>query len=179
MMFPPCPPWAGWYGPWVPPPMHFYSGWSGPTQGFGHGGYYAGDGCYGHIGPQQGREASGQKNRIVQNEPPVDHLGDGQEKTGPENKSSANDEVESDAGKSLEEAAAEQSKVPRVKTKTGTKAGTSSQIIQFCKPDYPIFAASSQKQPSKTTVPGIAPAPRLCPSGLTPSQRRRIQRMRA
>jgi hypothetical protein len=30
--------------------MHFHSGWSGPTQGFGHGGYYAGDSHYGHIG---------------------------------------------------------------------------------------------------------------------------------
>jgi hypothetical protein len=40
MMYPPCPPWAGWYGPRTPPPMHFHPGWSGPTQGFGHGGYY-------------------------------------------------------------------------------------------------------------------------------------------
>jgi hypothetical protein len=124
MMFSPCPPWAGWYGPWVPPLMHFHPGWSGPAQGFGHGGYYARDGCYGHIGHQQGREASGQENRTVRNvkpnhlvsqevaivlghqqgqrapnEPPVDHLGGNQERTGTENKSSANDEVKSDAGK--------------------------------------------------------------------------------
>jgi hypothetical protein len=59
MMFPPCPPWMGWYGPWVPPPMHFHVGWSGPPQGFGHGGYYTGDGCYRHIGHLHGREASG------------------------------------------------------------------------------------------------------------------------
>jgi hypothetical protein len=31
MMYPPCPPWAGWYGPWTSPLMHFHPGWSGPT----------------------------------------------------------------------------------------------------------------------------------------------------
>jgi hypothetical protein len=72
IMFPPCPLWAGWYGPWVPPLMHFHPGWSGPAQGFGHGGYYARDGCYRHINHQQGREASGQENRTIQNAKP-DH----------------------------------------------------------------------------------------------------------
>jgi hypothetical protein len=52
MIFPPCPPWAGWYGPWVPPLMHFNLGWLGPAQGFGHGGYYVGEGCYRHISHQ-------------------------------------------------------------------------------------------------------------------------------
>jgi hypothetical protein len=61
MMFPPCPPWAGWYGPWVPSLMHFHPGWSGPAQGFSHRGYYTGDGWYEHIGYQQGREALGRK----------------------------------------------------------------------------------------------------------------------
>jgi hypothetical protein len=73
MMYPPCPPWVGWYGPWVPPPKHFHPGWSRPTQGFGHGGYYAGDGRYEHVGHQQGRGASGLKNWIVQNTK-LDHL---------------------------------------------------------------------------------------------------------
>jgi hypothetical protein len=59
MMFPPCPPWAGWYGPWVSPPLHFHPRWSGPTQGFGHGGYYTEDGCYRHNCHQQDRKASG------------------------------------------------------------------------------------------------------------------------
>jgi hypothetical protein len=44
MMYPPCPPWAGWYGPWALPPMQFHPGWPGPTEGFGHRGYYVGDG---------------------------------------------------------------------------------------------------------------------------------------
>jgi hypothetical protein len=30
--------------------MHFHPGWSGPSKGFVHEGYYAGDGCYGSIG---------------------------------------------------------------------------------------------------------------------------------
>jgi hypothetical protein len=31
MMYPPCPPWAGWYGLWALPPMYFHPGWSGPA----------------------------------------------------------------------------------------------------------------------------------------------------
>jgi hypothetical protein len=56
MMYPPCPPWVGWGGPWAPPPMPFHLGWSGPKHGFGHGGYYAGDDLYGHVGHQQDRK---------------------------------------------------------------------------------------------------------------------------
>jgi hypothetical protein len=52
MMCLPCPPWAGWYKAWTPPPIHFHPGWSEPTQGFGHRGYYTGDGRYGHLGHQ-------------------------------------------------------------------------------------------------------------------------------
>jgi hypothetical protein len=37
MMYPPCPPWEGWHGPWAAPPIHFHSGWSGPARGFDHG----------------------------------------------------------------------------------------------------------------------------------------------
>jgi hypothetical protein len=44
MTYPPYPPWVGWYGPWAPPPMHFHPGWLGPTGGFGHRGYYIGNG---------------------------------------------------------------------------------------------------------------------------------------
>jgi hypothetical protein len=65
----------------------------------------------------------------------------------PENKSSVNDEVKFIAGKSPEEAV-EQSKVSGVKTKTRIEAGTSSRqpqnrIVQFPKPDHPVFVASS------------------------------------
>jgi hypothetical protein len=72
ILYLPCPTWAGWYGPWVPSPMHFHPGWSGPTQGFSHGGYYTEDGCYRHIGHQQDRNVSGQENWTVQNAKP-DH----------------------------------------------------------------------------------------------------------
>jgi hypothetical protein len=70
------------------------------------------------LGRQQGQRAP--------NEPLVDHMGGSQKKTGPENKSLANDEVKSDAGKNLEEATTEQSKVPGAKTKTRTEVGTTS-----------------------------------------------------
>jgi hypothetical protein len=30
--------------------MHFHLGWLRPSQGFGHRGFYTGDGHYGHIG---------------------------------------------------------------------------------------------------------------------------------
>jgi hypothetical protein len=61
----------------------------------------------------------------VPNEPPIVHLGGSQEKKGLENKSSASDEVKSDAGKNPEEATAEQSKVPEAMTETRTEAGIS------------------------------------------------------
>jgi hypothetical protein len=59
MVYPPCPPWAGWYGPWAPSSMPFHPGWSGPTEGFGFVGFYAGDGRCGHVGHQQDRGALG------------------------------------------------------------------------------------------------------------------------
>jgi hypothetical protein len=40
MMFTPCSPWAGWYGPWGLPPMHFHLGWLGHSRGFDLRGYY-------------------------------------------------------------------------------------------------------------------------------------------
>jgi hypothetical protein len=47
--------------------MDFYPGWSGPIEGFGHEGYYAGDGHYRYVSHQQHTWASRQENRIVQN----------------------------------------------------------------------------------------------------------------
>jgi hypothetical protein len=52
--------------------MHFHPGWSGPTQGFDHGGYYVGDDRYKHVGHQHDRMASRQENQTVQNVKP-DH----------------------------------------------------------------------------------------------------------
>jgi hypothetical protein len=67
MLYPPCPPWAGWYGSWALLPMHFHPGWSGPFEGFGHGDYYVGDGPYGSISQQQDRRTPRQENRMVRN----------------------------------------------------------------------------------------------------------------
>jgi hypothetical protein len=33
MMYPPCPPWEGWYGPWALPLTHFPPGWLEPMEG--------------------------------------------------------------------------------------------------------------------------------------------------
>jgi hypothetical protein len=52
MMYPPCPPWTGWYGPWAPLPMHFHLVRSGYAEGFGYGGYNVGDGHYGYVSHQ-------------------------------------------------------------------------------------------------------------------------------
>jgi hypothetical protein len=72
MMYPPCPPWAGWYGQWAPPPVPFHPRWSGHAEGFGYGGSYVGDGCYGYVGHQQDTGAIGHENWTVQNAKP-DH----------------------------------------------------------------------------------------------------------
>jgi hypothetical protein len=52
IMYPPYPPWVGWYGPWTPPPMPFHLGWPGPAGGFGHRGYQAGDSHYAGVDQQ-------------------------------------------------------------------------------------------------------------------------------
>jgi hypothetical protein len=67
MMYLPCPPWVRWYSPWTPPPMHFHPGWSGPAEGFSHGGYYTEDGRYGSVSHQQDRKSPRQDNQTVQN----------------------------------------------------------------------------------------------------------------
>jgi hypothetical protein len=72
MMYPSCPPWAGWYGPWALPPMHFHLEWSGPASGCVHGAYYTGDDRYRSVGQQQDRRGHRQENRTVQN-PKLDH----------------------------------------------------------------------------------------------------------
>jgi hypothetical protein len=151
MMYPPCLPWAGWYGPHTPPPMHFHSAWPGPTQGFVHGGYYTRDDRYRHVSHQQGRKASGQENQTVRNVKPdhpvsqeapvtpghqqekeapngssVDQQGSIQGKSGLWSETSVDDEAKPDVEKSPEEAAAKQDKVLGAKTNTRTEAGTSS-----------------------------------------------------
>jgi hypothetical protein len=53
--------------------MHFHPGWSGPAEGFGHGGYYTGDGCYEYVDHQQDSKTPRQENQMVQN-PKLDGL---------------------------------------------------------------------------------------------------------
>jgi hypothetical protein len=47
--------------------MHFHPGWLGPAEGFGHEGYYTGDGRYGSVSHQHDRRAPRQENRMVWN----------------------------------------------------------------------------------------------------------------
>jgi hypothetical protein len=121
--------------------MHFYSEWSGPTEGFGHGGYYAGDGHYGYVGHQQVKRTSGQENQTIQNAKP-DHSvslkivaipGHWHEKKAPKEGSSTNDpgssrgrtwlrsetladnEAKPNMEKSLEEVAVEQDRILEAK----------------------------------------------------------------
>jgi hypothetical protein len=189
--------------------MHFHLGWSVPTQDFGHVGYYAGDRRSEHVGHQQHIKASEQENQTVRNAKPdnlvsqeaaavpnrqqeqkattgasVDQLGGSQGQARPGSKSSTNGEMKPDVETSIEEVATEHNKVSGEKTETKTETGTNSRqpqnrTVLFPKPDHPVSVAPGQKQPSRTTVLRTAPAPRWCPLGLTPSQRRRIQRMRA
>jgi hypothetical protein len=152
MTYPPCPPWAGWYGSWAPLPMPFHPGWSGPAESFGYGGFYVGGSRYRHIGHQQDRGAPRLENRIVRNAkldhlisqgattapghrheqeslkegPSADQPEGSQGRTGPRSESLANGKAKPNAEKSPEEVATEQNKVPKVKTKTRTGARTSS-----------------------------------------------------
>jgi hypothetical protein len=65
MMYPPHLPWAGWYRPWAPPPMHFHLTWSELARGFGHRGYYTRDDRYKSVGQQQDRRTPRQENQMV------------------------------------------------------------------------------------------------------------------
>jgi hypothetical protein len=47
--------------------MHFHSGWSGPAESFGHGGYYTGDDRYGSVDYQQDKKGPRQENRTIRN----------------------------------------------------------------------------------------------------------------
>jgi hypothetical protein len=154
MMYPPCPPWAGWFGLWAPPLMHFHSGWSGPTESFGHGGYYVGDSRYGSVDHQQDRKAPRQEKRMVWNLKPdgpispkttaapdqqnmwwvpndgasASGLGGSQGQTGPRSKVSANnDQAKPNTGRSPEEVVEEPNRVPEEKAETKIEARTNSQ----------------------------------------------------
>jgi hypothetical protein len=134
--------------------MHFHSGWSGPTECFGHEGYYAGDGRYRYVGHQQDRRALGQENRTIWNVKPDHSVSpksvaisgrqrkqgvpkDGasanrsrgsKEQTGPRSNASANDdEAKLNAERGPGEVAAEPDRVPEEKTEAKTEAGTSLQ----------------------------------------------------
>jgi hypothetical protein len=77
-----------------------------------------------------------------------------------------------------------QYRVPEVKTETRIEAGTNSQqpanwTVRFPKSDHLVSLGSGQKGTLRTITPGMTPAPRWCPPGLTPNQRRRSQRIRA
>jgi hypothetical protein len=135
--------------------MHFHLGWSGPIDGFGHGGYYAGDGHYGHVSYQQDRRATWQENRTVLNAKlnhlvslkmasdlghwneqkalkygsSTDESGSNQGQTRPRSETSANDEAKPDMEKSLEEVAPEQNRVLEVKAKIRKEAETSSRQL--------------------------------------------------
>jgi hypothetical protein len=106
--------------------------------------------------------------------------GSNQGQAGPRSKTSANDEVKP----GIDKVAIEQSRALGEKVETKTEVGASSQqppnrIVRFPKPNHLIYPGLRQKRTSKTTMPGMTPVPRWCPLGLTPSQRSRIQWMRA
>jgi hypothetical protein len=76
-------------------------------------------------------------------------------------------------------AEAEQDKAQGEKMETRTKVGASSKqlpnwTVWFPKMNHLVSPGSEQKRTSRTTAPGMALTPHWCPSGLTPSQRRRI-----
>jgi hypothetical protein len=89
-------------------------------------------------------------------------------------KTSANDEVKQDMERGPEEVIVEQDKAQGNKEEISTEAGSSSQkqqnqTIWFGKPEHPISLGLGQRDTSRTTALGAAPAPCLCPLGLTPS----------
>jgi hypothetical protein len=114
----------------------------------------------------------------------ADGSGGNQDQTGPRSETSTDDKAKHSTEKGPKEIAEKQNKTPGEETEIKAKAVANSQqqpnrTVWFGKPDHLVSPGSKQKRTSRTTVPGTAPAPHWCPPGLTPNQRRRIQRMRA
>jgi hypothetical protein len=59
------------------------------------------------------------------------------------------------------------------------QARSRDQFAAVAKPDHPVSLGSGQRNASRITTPRMAPTPHWCPPVLTPSQRRKIQQMRA
>jgi hypothetical protein len=151
MMYPPYLPWTGCYGPWTSLPMHFHPRWSGPVEGFGHGGCYIREDRYGSVGHQQDRKASRQKNWTVRNTksghpiPPktteapgqphkqsvrgsedAQRSGGNQDQIGLRSKTSTNDKAKHNTEKGPEKVAAKQNKAQGEETEIRAKAVASS-----------------------------------------------------
>jgi hypothetical protein len=134
--------------------MHFYPGWSGPSEGFGHRGYYVGDGCYRRVGHHQDTRTPGQENQMVRNPKPeglvspkttavpnqqkkwwvpkdgasASRSGGSQDQMGLRSKASTNNnKAKPVVEKGLGEVAAELNRVLEEKTKAKTEAKTNSQ----------------------------------------------------
>jgi hypothetical protein len=175
MMYSPCLPWRGWYGPWAPSLMPFHPGWLGPAEGFSYGGCYPRDGRYRHVDHQHDSRILRQENQMVWNpklngtvsqEAAAPGRWHGQEalKDGP-----SADQSENSEGRTG----------PRSKARRGEKfrgggnrAGQGfggegrdqdrgwDQLVVAAKLDHPVSSASGQKNPLRTTAPEMAPTPR-------------------
>jgi hypothetical protein len=155
MSYPPCPPEVGLYRPWGLP-IHFQPRWSGPTDGFGHGGYYAGDGRYGYVDHLQDRRTPRQDNQMVWNPKLEDPISlktiaapnqhnkwwvpkdeasangsrGSQGQIGSRSEASTNNKAKSNAEKGPAEVAAEQNRVLEEKVETKIEVRASSQQPQ-------------------------------------------------
>jgi hypothetical protein len=96
----------------------------------------------------------------------------------------ADDEAKHGTEKCPEEITEKQNKAQGEETEIRAKAVASSEqqpnwIVRFGKLDHPVSPGSVQKGVLKTITPRTASSACWCPLGITSSQRRRIQRLRA
>jgi hypothetical protein len=96
----------------------------------------------------------------------------------------ADDEAKHGMEKCPEEITEKQNKAQGEETEIRAKAVASSEqqpnwIVRFGKLDHPVSPGSVQKGVLKTITPRTASSACWCPLGITSSQRRRIQRLRA
>jgi hypothetical protein len=96
----------------------------------------------------------------------------------------ADDEAKHGTEKCPEEITEKQNKAQGEETEIRAKAVASSEqqpnwIVRFGELDHPVSPGSVQKGVLKTIAPRTASSACWCPLGITPSQRRRIQRLRA
>jgi hypothetical protein len=185
-MLPFFPPWGGWCGPWMMPPPQFNQGWTGTVPMQQVGGPGASSSGQGGIWqtidwkpwfPENRNFRSGEPELPVSPKQSSDLRKNGDSQLAGAGGSGLSVEQKMEHLKISEGPAEEESRESKAE-KTETSAEEQNRKFRFSKSEVPVWRFSAKQRGFKTLAPGTAPLPQWCPSGLTSTQKRRLQRLR-